>query len=169
MWNSYPGGDPSQARNTKGDLLYDNQCAIRVSLALHGAGVDMRGFTGAFTVIDQKRAALRAAELAAWLNKVPFCGLPMNPANVTGADWKKKIEGRTGIAYFADYWARDGAAQSNPTGDHIDLWNKSTLTPSVESFLRFRLGVSSVPRFYRQGNFFSNLGQSKTILFWEVR
>ena len=169
IWNAYHGGHPSQAKDANGDLLYKDQCAIKLSVALHGAGVDMNGFTGAFTVIDGKRAALRAAELAGWLNKVPFCGLPMKPENVTGSDWKTKISGRTGIAYFSDYWVRDGGKASNPTGDHIDLWNKSTLPASIESVMRFQLGIPRVPNFFGPGNWYSNLDDAKTILFWEIR
>ena len=46
----------------------------------------------------------------------------------TGKERQDKIKGRKGIVFFANYWARDG--EKHLTGDHIDLWNKSTLTPS---------------------------------------
>lgn len=169
LWNAYHGGHPSDAKDARGELLYKDQCAIRVSVALHAVGVDMRSFTGAFTVIDQKRAALRAAELAAWLNKVPFCGLPLKPQNVAGADWQSKVKGRSGIIYFADYWARAGESQANGSGDHIDLWNKGTLTPSIESTLRFRLGIRRIANPFGSGNWYSSLDNAKTILFWEIR
>jgi hypothetical protein len=69
------------------------------------------------------------------------------------------------VIYFADYWRRPG--EKNPSGDHIDLWNGSRLTASglegaLVTIARFSLGIDS-------GFGFSDLGKSKTILFWEVR
>ena len=128
----------------------------------------MKSFKGATTDIGGKRAALRAAELAAWLNKMPFCGLPQRSESITGEKWQEKIKGRTGIIYFADYWTRDGETQA-ATGDHIDLWNKSTLTPSLESTLRFRLGIGRMPNIFGPGNWYSDLGKAKSILFWEIK
>ncbi|MFM0224794.1 hypothetical protein PQR32_22730 [Paraburkholderia dipogonis] len=43
--------------------------------------------------------------------------------------------------FFYGYWRQDGDSGVDLSGDHIDLWNKDTLTPSAESFLRFRVGV----------------------------
>ena len=98
---------------------------------------------------------------------MPFCGLPTKPEAITGRDWQPKINGRTGIAFFRDYWARDGEV-SHASGDHIDLWNGSRLTISgvrgaFQSFARFTLGAASVPVLY------SDLGLAKEILFWEVK
>lgn len=169
LWNAYPNGNPSQTKDAEGHLLYSNQCAIKVSVALHTVGVEMKSFKGATTQINGKRAALRAAELAGWLGKMPFCGVSQKSENVTGASWTDKIKGRTGIIYFADYWARDGEAQMNGTGDHIDLWNNSTLTPSLQSTLRFRFGINRVPNLFGSGNWYSDLGAAKSISFWEVK
>lgn len=169
LWGAYPDGHPSQAKDANGELLYTNQCAIKVSVALHAAGVEMKSFTGAATLINGKRAALRAEELAAWLNKMPFCGLPPKGESVTGADWKAKVKDRTGIISFADYWARSGESDASGSGDHIDLWNKKTLTPSLQSTLRFRLGIGRIPNLFGSGNWYSNLDKSKNILFWEIK
>jgi len=169
LWKAYPSGKPSQAKDAHGNLLYTNQCAIKVSVALHKVGVEMKSFSGAHTVLDGKRAALRAEELAAWLNKMPFCGLPSKADPVTGPDWKDKVKGRTGIIFFGDYWTRDGESQANASGDHIDLWNKSALTPSIESTLRFRLGISRMPNLLGSGNWYSDLDKSKSVLFWEIK
>ncbi|WP_175947361.1 T6SS effector amidase Tae4 family protein [Burkholderia pyrrocinia] len=94
-----------------------------------------------------------------------MAGLP-NPIDITGTDWRSKIEGRTGIVYFSGYWARDTDSHGQTTGDHIDLWNKDTLTSPgiggrVTSFLRFRVGVGAA--------WYSDLGKSKQILFWEIK
>lgn len=182
MWRGYPEGQPSDERwdddvvahgvllAHKGDLKYPDQCAIKVSVALHAAGVDMQRYAGAATAIDGKRAALRAVELAAWLERQSFCGLPLS-LRVTGADWQERIAERTGIIYFANYWRRSG--ESKPSGDHIDLWNRSTLSPSLESFFRFRLGIERMPNPLdllrgRPGNWYSNLDEATEILFWQI-
>jgi hypothetical protein len=94
--------------------------------------------------------------------------------NITGADWQSKIKGRTGIVVFEGYRQRDSDGGSDTSGGHIDLWNKTTLTPSVESFLRFRAGINRVPNPLaflrgREGNWYSDLGKSKQILFWEIK
>lgn len=86
--------------------------------------------------------------------------------NITGENCEEKIKGKTGIVFFANYWARPGEIK-NPTGDHIDLWNGTRLTASglqgvAVTFLRFGLGINSGPGF-------SDLRNATNILFWEVR
>jgi hypothetical protein len=85
---------------------------------------------------------------------------------ITGLDWQSKIKGRTGIIFFSGYWARDTDSQGQTTGDHIDLCNMNTLTSPgaqgrITSFFRFRLGMASA--------WYSDLGRSKQILFWEIK
>ena len=168
LWSGYPKTptpytDPKTGKVPK---MYSNQCAIRVSLSIHSVGVTMKSFKGATLTVDGKRTAIRAQELADWIKLQPFCGIPQKAETITGDDWQDKIKGRTGIVFFKDYWAREG--ESNATGDHIDLWNGSKLTaPSttgaLHSFARFTLGIRRIPLIY------ADLGQSKQILFWEVK
>lgn len=184
LWKSYPSERPSQERHKedikdkngkviakKGDLLYSDQCAIKVSVAIHGVGVEMKSFNGkGVTRINGKKAALRAEELAAWLKTMPFCGLPTKPEAVTGEDWQTKVKGRTGIVFFANYWTRSGESSANRSGDHIDLWNGSRLTAAGASTLstigRY-IGVSSL---FPGTNFgYSDLAGSSEILFWEIK
>jgi hypothetical protein len=182
MWRGFPQGHPSDERwekdiieqgitlAHKGELKYPDQCAIKLCVALHAGGVDMQAYPGAATVIGGKRTGLRAAEVAAWLNTQAFCGLPL-ALRVTGADWQARIAGKTGIIYFANYWRRSG--ESKPTGDHIDLWNQSTLSPSLESFFRFRLGIDRIPNPFellrgQQSNWYSNLDEATEIMFWQI-
>ena len=182
MWRGYPEGHPSDERwerdiveqgmvlARQGELKYPDQCAIKLSVALHAGGIDMAGYPGACTLINGKRAALRAAELAGWLIGQPFCGMPM-ALRVTGVDWKEKIASHTGIIYFANYWRRSG--ESAPTGDHIDLWNLSTLSPSLQSLFRFKLGIDRFPNPFellrgQSGNWCSNLDESTEILLWDI-
>src|SRR5471032_504039 len=163
LWQSYPGKLPYLDPKTgKPPLGYENQCAIKVSWAIHGVGVQMKSFKDAAVSVEGKKLAVRAEELATWLKRIPLCGLPAVPLNITGKDWRTKIDGKTGIVFFKDYWRRDG--QKHPTGDHIDLWNKSKLTStgllgSLVTFARFTIGMQSFWGLYY------NLGDSSEILF----
>ncbi|VWB09208.1 hypothetical protein BME24068_00250 [Burkholderia metallica] len=155
-----------------------------MSVTFHAAGSDMKSFSqkvlkpmpGKRTLgrllLGGKATATRAYELAEWLKLRPFLGLG-NPERITGPDWQDKIKGRTGIVYFFGYWRQEGGSADALSGGHIDLWNKDTLTPSAVSFWRFRIGVRSMinPFDYlrgRRGNWYSDLADSKEILFWEV-
>ncbi len=183
LWSAYPGGHPSDERwpadvvekgvllARKGELKYPDQCSLKVSAALHGAGVDMRNYAGAYTMLGDKKGALRAAELAAWLGKQPFATSVAPVLKATGTDWQQHVAGKTGIIYFANYWRRAG--ETAPSGDHIDLWNGSTLTPSIESFMRFKLGIGQVANPLerlrgRPGNWYSNLDAATEILLWQI-
>ncbi|WP_298266533.1 T6SS effector amidase Tae4 family protein [Geobacter sp.] len=136
---------------------------------MHKSGVEMKSFRGSSRIlINGKITAAAAEELAAWLKLRPFCGLPPKPETVTGKDWEKKIAGRTGIIFFKDYWQRDGESEGNRSGDHIDLWNGSRLTASglrgaLTTFARFSIGISHISHVY------SDLSESRQILFWEVK
>lgn len=168
LWDGYPKTSTPYRDPKTGEVpkIYENQCAVRVSLSIHSVGVTMKSFKGAALTVEGKRAAVRAQELADWIKLLPFCGLPPKPETITGLDWQNKVKGRTGILFFKDYWSRDGES-SHASGDHIDLWNGSKMTsPSIQgalvNFARFTLGMQSGPMF-------SDLGKAKEILFWEVR
>lgn len=173
LWASYPGSPPFVDPKTgKPPPGYENQCAIKVSVAIHGVGIEMKSFRGAAETVNGLPAALLASQLAAWLKQQPFCGLPTSPENVTGAEWQNRIRGRTGIVYFADYWARNAKEEAGdkPTGDHIDLWNGSRLTATGMSFFSTmgrRLGIGSLGAGTSWG--YSDLSRSSEILFWEIK
>ncbi|MPV64513.1 type VI secretion system amidase effector protein Tae4 [Burkholderia sp. BE17] len=176
LWNAYPKKDPYD--DPTGE--YENQCAIRLSVTFHGIGSDMKSFSqnvlkpmpGKKTlgrlILGGKSTATRAYELAEWLKLRPFPGLG-KPENITGPDWQDKVKNRTGIIYFFGYWRQDGDSADVLSGGHIDLWNKDALTPSVVSFLRFRIGMSRFRNPLTNNNWFSDLANSKEILFWEVK
>lgn len=70
LWKNYPSELPSQERQKedikdkngnvtakKGNLLYSDQCAIKVSVTIHGVGVEMKSFNGkGVTRINGKKA-----------------------------------------------------------------------------------------------------------------
>ena len=166
LWNAYPDSKPYvDAKTGEPPKGFENQCAIKVSAALHKLGIDLKSFRGAHVFVDDKKAATLAQQLATWLQTEHLEGIPATPKSITGEHWQEKINGRTGIIYFADYWLREG--EKKPTGDHIDLWNGSRLTASglqgtLVTLARFTLGLNSID------GLFSDLGKSKLILFWEV-
>lgn len=167
LWSGYPSSKPYvDAKTGDPPKGFENQCAIKVSVSLHAAGIEMRSFKASHVMIRERRAAIRAEDLAAWLQQQQIDGIASPARDITGADWQVKIKGKTGIVFFADYWAREGEAK-RPTGDHIDLWNGSRLTASglqgaAVTLLRFGLGIDSGPGF-------SDLGKASRILFWEVK
>lgn len=170
LWESYPEGHPYiDAKTGKPPPGFSNQCAIKVSIAIHGAGVEMKSFRGNAIKINGLTTAYVAEQLASWLKLQPFCGLPKVPEDITGKHWDATIKGRKGILFFANYWKRDGETKT-PTGDHIDLWNGVRLTASAANWVR-RLGISSIqwlPGPLSAYNF-SDLGNSTKILFWEIK
>lgn len=183
LWDNYVTGAPYKpAPDDKGD--YSNQCALRMSATFHKIGIQMKSFSQSTVkpmpgtkvlgrvIMDGNPAAVRAYELGEWLKLQPFCGLPKQPENITGADWESKVKGRTGIIMFHAYWTRDGESAASASGGHIDLWNGSRITVSgaegLVSMVGRRMGIASMHLpFSNYG--YSDLSKSKTILFWEVK
>ena len=165
LWSNFPSGSPCDGKNERGDLVFSDQCAIRVGAALKVSGVTFKSYPkNGKCWFGHDDHILRAQELAEWLKTAPrFCGWK-KPEDVTGQKWQEGISNRTGIIFFQDYWQREGERGSS--GDHIDLWNGSRLTASsargvLTTFARFTLGIESGPGF-------SDLGKAKKILFWNV-
>jgi hypothetical protein len=173
LWDNYETGTPYVDSKT-GDVPkgFKNQCAIRMSVTLHKVGVEMKSFNGnGCILLNGKKTATRAPELAAWLDRKPFCGIDKS-INITGENWEDKVENITGIIFFENYWTREG--QNHPTGSHIDLWNGDRLTVSsfADGFATWGryLGVSHADMTWIHENAqWSDLGQSTRILFWEIK
>jgi hypothetical protein len=174
LWTAYPSGNPYD------NSAYSNQCAIRLSVAFHRNGIEMKSFSSKMVkpqsgqptigriILDGKITATRANELGTWLKLQPIAGLGKTE-NITGSDWESKVKGRTGIVMFDSYWTRDGELAANASGGHIDLWNGARLTNNgvrgtLQTFARFTLGINDPG--YR---IYSDLRKSKTILFFEVK
>lgn len=108
LWSSYP---KDQFPCSGG---WANQCAIRVSIALEGAGFSLSGFAGPNVC---GHGHVRGAESLAdhlWVHLFycqKFSG---------GSGALKKISGRTGIVFFRNLTGFRGGQ-----GDHIDLWDGS--------------------------------------------
>ncbi|RQP36577.1 type VI secretion system amidase effector protein Tae4 [Burkholderia ubonensis] len=166
LWDAYPSGNPYD------NPAYSNQCAIRMSVAFHRVGIEMKSFSSKLVkplggqssigriLLNGKATATRANELGAWLRLQPFAGLG-RAENVTGEGWRDRVKGRTGIIMFDGYWTRDGEAEGNASGGHIDLWNGEKLT-GFGTGLRTRWNVV-IPGLW------SDFRKSKTIIFFPIK
>lgn len=156
--SNYPKDDPCDARNEKGELLFQNQCAIRVSYAMKKSGINLAGFPSARKCWVHKGHdhILAAKELADWIDKGIVPQLKKSQ-DVTGEKWRDKVLDKKGIICFEDYYAASGGSG----GDHIDLWDGSSLT-GLGSWLRTRFSIA-VPGYW------SDFRKSKKIRFFEVK
>lgn len=179
LWTNYPNNDPCV--NTKtGRPAYDDQCAIRLGMALQKSGVNFKSFPGPVCEFGAPGSgmALRAQELANWLLKRPFAGCPPPQILSPGKGFAQTLHGRTGIIFFEHYWLRSGeklnANRSAPfgTGNHIDLWRIDTLTPAFHNFLRFSLHIDHFPSLNPLApagqNWYSDLNNSARVVFWQI-
>ncbi|MCA7972357.1 MULTISPECIES: type VI secretion system amidase effector protein Tae4 [Burkholderia] len=166
LWAAYPSGNPYK------NPAYTNQCAIRLSVALHRVGIEMKSFSSKLVkplggqssigriLLNGRATATRANELGEWLRLQPFAGLG-KAENVTGNNWRDRVEGRTGIIMFDGYWTREGEADANASGGHIDLWNGEKLT-GFGTGIRIRWNIV-IPGFW------SDFRVSKRILFFPIK
>lgn len=113
LWNSYPTvNDPC-------DGPWDNQCAIRLSLALND---EKTLLVDRFTYSEPKCAhghARGAESLANWLWR-RHLGRPS--IFTSGASAKRALDEKNGIIFFKDCFTRSG--ETSASGDHIDLWRR---------------------------------------------
>jgi hypothetical protein len=157
LWNNHPtikGDAPLLNKGT-----YENQCAVSMHACLERSGADLKSFRGARSWEKGKpKYALRAQELANWL-ATPFSRLPTPVQKLSGKDVFEKINGKTGIVFFENYWGPGNQ------GDHIDLWNGARLT-ALDSWLRIHARVGGFG--LHSLGFGSDLEKSASAWFWAV-
>jgi len=71
LWSHYPSDDPCDAKNEKGETLFKNQCAIRLSYAMKKSGIIFSSFPAGRKcwVHKEHDHILAAKELADSLDK----------------------------------------------------------------------------------------------------
>lgn len=125
LWDNHPG----RAANPCDTTYFPNQCAIRMGIALQGAGANLGSFRGAVCYPSLKhgpRHVLRAQELANWLKtQTSLVGTAATHKNVTSGDFI----GKRGLVFIRDGWG--------PT-DHIDVWDGTSLKGGTPDY--FALG-----------------------------
>ncbi|MEE2732961.1 MAG: type VI secretion system amidase effector protein Tae4 [Pseudomonadota bacterium] len=119
LWANHPankGMDEPCATNGNGN--FENQCAIRMGVALANSGVSLAGFRGARCWFGHKNHVLRAQELANWLaNGGGGFGSPTVHRSANSSSFLN-----SGIVFFKNFW---GVGNQ---GDHIDLWDGRQMT-----------------------------------------
>ena len=100
---------------------YNNQCAIRLSIALNAEGtiqVNRRSYDGTYCRHGHARGA---EHLAGWLSSRRRLKRPLRFRDVESA--KITLQAISGIIFFRDCFSREDAqGRVRMVGDHIDLW-----------------------------------------------
>lgn len=162
VWANYPNSDPCIDKKTnqppKG---FSNQCAVRLGYALELSGVSFASYKGKRCPSAPKNSGMVASaqELANWLYSKPFDGCP-KAESFTGKNVFENIKGKTGIIFLANYWQRTGEIGNTRTGDHIDLWNGSSMKASY-SWIRVHTSFSI-------DGWFSDYRLATNALFWNI-
>ncbi len=105
LWLNYP------VEKRPCDGPWDNQCAIRMSIALIASGLDLNTFKDHMCAHGHARGAQALADYLHW--KIA------RPKIMTGSEFQLGVAQKTGIVFFKNITGFRGGE-----GDHIDLWNK---------------------------------------------
>lgn len=141
---------------------FDNQCSIRMGVALKAAGVQPSQISGCVTCgahASDEMHYVRAQELGNALSRASIDGLGRTEV-FSGADasqFYKKVYGRSGIMFFNGYWHRSTDSPGSNTGDHIDVWNG------------YRSSAKWLLEWFSWLGYYSNYANAKEIKFWEVK
>lgn len=142
-----------------GQPLFENQCAVRLGVALKQAGVVLHNSVRIETCgahPKEEMHTIRANELARALEVTKMPGMrPVrkmtDPKQIN--EFFSHIPTKPGIIYIKGYWQRPG--ETGMQGDHIDVWNgyRTAVKPLAQSFVN--VGVVS------------NYAQAQEVWFWE--
>lgn len=135
LWKSHPlNWNPSEAHpcrlpNGTWEPSLDNQCAIKMSIALTGAGLSTTACPERKCWLKgHKGHVLAAQKLADWLALRGQLGAPSKlikgkgvkePAFQTTVS--DSVSGKKGIVFCRNFWG------DTMTGDHIDVWDGTTM------------------------------------------
>ncbi len=151
LWNSHPAvhGENHPCKNSNGAPTYQSQCAIKLSIALAAAGVNMRLFHGRKCHQHGHPVhALGAQQLAGWLAHTGVLGRPHKFKRgkndnkfIFGEATLRGIQKKKGVVFFMNFWG------DHNQGDHIDVWDGQ------------KMG-------HGQFNYFE---RSQQVWFWEIK
>jgi hypothetical protein len=123
LWTSHPANwnppetHPCRDKNGNVHSALDNQCAIRLGIALQGAGVVTDTVSGARCWNNHGlKHILRVKDFLPWIERNTTAIGCKKKTIHKGVTWRD-FSGKQGIAYFQNFWG------TNNQGDHIDLWN----------------------------------------------
>lgn len=141
--DAYPFDPPmrterSPCKQKDGSPAFENQCAIRMGVALTITKVlPASGTTGlarCWLGHTGMGHTLRAEELATWLATAAGFGAPakfIGKAPEAGDQALPVIMSKTGVVFIKDFWG------TGNQGDHIDVWNNSGMLSGEVDYLSF--------------------------------
>ena len=181
LWRSHPLNNAEQApcrvpKDSPTGLLrgtpaYHNQCAIRMGVCLHGAGVTIDQMGRVATCEFHPREEMHCLNAQQTADAIGNLKLPgMHPIEkIIGPDvdnFYDRLFGRRGIVFFKDYWTRtlevkgpngmESVKEKAPTGDHIDVWNG------------YRTSAAWLMEWFSWLGYYHTYGAAREIWFWDV-
>ena len=126
LWANHPARQEPPVISpcsTNGAANHENQCVIRLGVALTKSGASLASYTGAFCWSGHGRVhPLRVEEMRLWLDSdeawfIP-CYAEKHRRDARGLQKSAQyFYGRRGIVAFLNFWG------SGNQGDHVDLWD----------------------------------------------
>lgn len=163
LWNNFPSKEAikQQCTNKQKDSNkpFDDYCAIMLSECFIKSGIYLNLLSAKKCWSHSgKKHILLAEEFAIALKSKNLPGfMPMK--KVLPGSFQSELRDKTGVIFFKDYWQRGNESFNARSGDHIDLWNKGSIT-SGGMFMRSVYELLGVV---------SDLNKSKEIWFWEIK
>ncbi len=163
LWKNFPDKDKLKKtcfnKQPTSSKPFSDYCAIMLSDCLIKSGVDIGSLkANRCWSHSGKKHILLAEELAVELDKrLPPGFTPKQ--KIHPGTFQTKLDGKTGIIFFKDYWQRGKESFENRSGDHIDLWNEDEITSSG-------MVMRAIYEFFGT---VSDLNKSKEIWFWEIK
>jgi hypothetical protein len=137
LWANHPGLQTPpvfEPCSTNGVRNHDNQCAIRLGVALANSGISLASYMGAFCWNGHGRShPLRVEQMRDWLDSEEAWFIPdYAEKHRRDAQGHQKASqyftGRRGIVGFFNFWGPGNH------GDHIDLWNGSYIAKGENNY-----------------------------------
>ena len=130
LWSNHPSLQTpaeDQPCQTKGVSNHDNQCVIRLGIAMTASGISLASYRGVFCWSGHKRThPLRVEQMKLWLNGedatfVPYYAEISKRTKAGVQNTSHSYAKRRGIVACLNFHGRGNQ------GDHIDLWDGSTM------------------------------------------
>jgi len=130
LWNNHPSnlGDDSPCLDKDGNIAFENQCAIRLGIALKDSGMNLSSFTGARCWHGHKHHILRVEEMIKWLKK-RTTDVGTAARFKPGVDARAAVAGKSGIVACRNFHGRGNQ------GDHIDLWDGTSMAKGSPDYM----------------------------------
>lgn len=140
LWNEHPSnqGNTSPCLDRKGNPAFENQCAIRMGIALAAAGMNLSSFRGARCWFGH-RHILRVEQLITWL-RTQTQDVGTAQSFRPGSDARSAVNGHTGIVACRNFHGRGNQ------GDHIDVWDGTSMAQGSPDYM----------------------DRSEEVVFWEI-